>query len=97
MSRLRGWPLSIAACVLLLAACVAGPNPLVEQASAGFWRGLWQGLISPITFVISLLADGVAVYEVHNNGHWYDFGFGLGVLFALSGTGRAAARGARSR
>ncbi len=43
-------------------------------APAGFWLGLWQGLISPITFVISLFTDGVNIYEVRNTGNWYDVG-----------------------
>jgi hypothetical protein len=47
--------------------------------------GLWQGLISPITFVISLFTSEVNIYEVQNNGNWYDFGFMLGVATALGG------------
>ena len=66
--------------VLLLSSCAAGPNPAAEAAShpAGFWLGLWQGFIAPITFVISLFKDSVNMYEVNNNGNWYDFGFVLG-------------------
>jgi len=41
--------------------------------------GLWQGLISPLTFIVSLFTDDVSIYEVHNNGGWYDFGFILGI------------------
>ncbi|MGD2101154.1 MAG: hypothetical protein PVG83_02890 [Acidimicrobiia bacterium] len=73
---------------LLLAACAAGENPQVGVAAAdgdtaGFFLGLWQGFISPITFFISLFTDNVNIYEVHNNGNWYDFGFvlGAGILF----------------
>jgi hypothetical protein len=70
---------------LLLAACVAGANPQVDAGPdpAGFWLGLWQGFIAPITFVISLFTDNVNIYEVNNNGNWYDFGFvlGAGILF----------------
>jgi hypothetical protein len=74
--------------VLLLAACTAGPNPAVDVAAesgelAGFWMGLWHGVIAPITFVVSLFTDNVNLYEVHNTGNWYDFGFvlGAGILF----------------
>jgi hypothetical protein len=70
---------------LLLAACTAGVNPEVDAGPdpAGFWLGLWQGFIAPITFVISLFTDNINIYEVHNNGNWYDFGFvlGAGILF----------------
>jgi hypothetical protein len=79
----------VALLALILAACAAGPNPEVGVASdgdiAGFWLGLWQGLIAPITFFVSLFNDGVNIYEVHNNGNWYDFGFVLGAGLLLSG------------
>jgi len=70
--------------MLLLTGCTAGTNPSidmldVEGNTAGFWSGLWHGLISPVTFIISLFSDNVNVYEVYNNGNWYDFGFMLGI------------------
>ena len=67
--------------------------------AAGFWLGLWQGLISPITFLISLFNNNVNIYEVNNNGNWYNFGFMLGVAFVFSGpagSSRAVPRRARS-
>lgn len=80
---------------LLLAACAAGANPEIGTAPeggdvAGFWLGLWHGVIAPITFLISLFTDGVNIYEVHNNGNWYDFGFvlGAGILFGGGFFGR---------
>ena len=67
----------------------AEPIALADQPdAAGFWLGLWQGLISPITFLISLFDNDVNVYEVNNNGNWYDFGFMLGVATVFSGTRR---------
>ena len=86
--------------VLLLASCAAGPNDLADTARAeggdpaGFLRGLWHGVIALVTFVISLFTDSVSVYEVHNNGGWYDFGFLLGLMISLGGS---AGGGARSR
>lgn len=97
MNRARNTALLIG-CVLLLAACAAGVNPEVGTAPpdgdiAGFWMGLWHGIIAPITFVISLFTDDVNFYEVHNNGNWYDFGFvlGAGILFG-GGTGARMSR-----
>jgi hypothetical protein len=61
---------------------VAGSNSTYKQpgaSSAGFWAGLWHGIIAPITFIVSLFADGVRIYETNNNGRWYDFGFMLGI------------------
>ena len=50
---------------------------------AGFWAGLWHGLICIITFIISLFTDSVGVYEINNNGNWYNFGFVLGIIISL--------------
>ncbi len=74
--------------ILLLAGCAAGPNTVIGVPTpngdlAGFWLGLWHGIIAPITFVVSLFTNNVSMYEVHNTGRWYDFGFvlGAGILF----------------
>ncbi len=80
---------------LFLIGCAAGPNsaahtPNSDGSMAGFWFGLWHGLISPITFVISLFSDNVHFYEVHNNGGWYNFGFVLGAGILFGGSGRAS-------
>lgn len=85
---------AIAAGAFLLGACAAGVNPEMDVPApdggvAGFWLGLWHGIIAPFTFVISLFTDNVSLYEVHNNGNWYDFGFvlGAGILFGGGGLG----------
>jgi hypothetical protein len=84
--------------VLLLSSCAAGPNPALGtgEDSPGFLMGLWHGIIVFFTFVISLFNDNVSVYEVANDGNWYDFGFVLGAMIALGGGG-AGARGRRKR
>ncbi|HSU35745.1 MAG TPA: hypothetical protein VLJ88_08795 [Propionibacteriaceae bacterium] len=72
--------------LVMLSSCAAGPNALADGAgAAGFWLGLWQGLIIPITFIISLFSNQVSIYEVNNNGGWYDFGFMLGICAVFSG------------
>ena len=61
---------------------VAGPNSkfkLPNAKSAGFWVGLWHGIIASITFTVGLFTSNVKFYETNNNGRWYDFGFLLGV------------------
>jgi hypothetical protein len=89
----------LAACALLLAACAAGPNNVAHVNAAhiaGFWLGLWQGAISPVTFLVSLFNHNVNIYDVHNNGNWYNFGFMIGVSAAFSGAARSgAAAGSR--
>ncbi len=95
--------LSVLALVVLmttmLAGCAPGPNKMANTADedgvvAGFWRGLWNGVISPITFVISLFRSGVRMYNVHNNGGWYDLGFLMGVVMIFGG---GASSGKRRR
>jgi len=67
-----------------------GKNELENTANekgeiAGFGPGLWHGLIAPFAFVMSLFKDNVGVYEAHNNGKWYNFGFILGLMITLGG------------
>lgn len=74
----------------ILSSCTAGPNPVEktpdeEGKIAGFWKGLWHGLIAPITFIISIFTKSIRFYEVHNSGFWYNFGFVLGAGLFLSG------------
>jgi hypothetical protein len=81
--------------LVAVAGCTAGPNELEnspdeEEKVAGFWQGLWHGIIAPITFVVSLFSDSVGMYEAHNNGGWYNFGFLLGMSIILGGGGGAA-------
>jgi hypothetical protein len=67
---------------------VAGPNSKFQAKGAkpaGFWVGLWHGIIAPIIFLIGLFTPKVRIYEINNNGRWYDFGFVLGIGgFSLS-------------
>src|SRR5512139_2635240 len=69
-----------------------GPNPLVNQPDgqgrvARAVAGLWHGLIVPVTLVLSFFDSNVEIYEVHNAGSEYNFGFFLGeaFMFALVG------------
>ena len=69
-----------------------GPNPAVNTAAengriAGLGTGLWHGLISVVTLLISFTNPDVQMYEVHNTGPLYNLGFLLGaiLLFAILG------------
>jgi hypothetical protein len=82
--------LALLVLTMALTACAPGPNPAEKTAAAdgkiaGFWLGVWHGLISPVTFIISLFSKTVRLYEVHNSGGWYNFGFVLGAGLFLSG------------
>ena len=78
------------AALLAVSACAPGPNSLEKTAdadgkTAGFFLGLWHGFISPVTFIVSIFSRNVRLYEVHNSGTWYNFGFVLGAGLFLSG------------
>jgi hypothetical protein len=61
---------------------IAGPNSkykLPGAKPAGFWVGLWHGIVAPFIFIIGLFTPSIRVYETNNSGRWYDFGFLLGI------------------
>jgi hypothetical protein len=77
-----------------------GPNPFVNTPDgrgrvAGILLGLWHGIISPVTMVLSFVNKDVQMYEVHNDGSQYNLGYLLGVaiVFVLLG----ATAGSRRR
>ena len=77
-----------------------GPNPQVNTADArgriaGILMGLWHGIISPVTLVLSFAKPGVQMYEVHNDGSQYNLGFLLGVALVFVILGATA--GSRRR
>jgi hypothetical protein len=66
--------------LLLLASCTATQSSVPQGVETpGFWFGLWQGFIAPITFIISLFVNDLRIYAYPNSGLWYDFGFMLGI------------------
>lgn len=69
-----------------------GPNPLVNKADAqgrvaGILLGIWHGVISPVTLVVSFINPNVQMYEVHNDGSQYNLGFliGVAIVFLILG------------
>jgi hypothetical protein len=69
-----------------------GPNPQVNTSDghgrpAGVGLGIWHGVISPVTLIVSFFNPHVQMYEVHNDGSPYNAGFLLGVaiVFVLVG------------
>lgn len=63
---------------------------LSEKEPYTFLNGLWHGIISPVTFVISLFKEDVAMYAINNNGAWYNLGFLLGASMTLGGSSKAS-------
>ncbi len=95
----------IATALLALSSCAPGVNefrgtpPAVSEDGKvpGFWLGLWHGIIAPISFIVSLFNKAVNVYEVHNSGNWYNFGFIIGLSLSMGGGGGGAAMAKKRR
>ena len=86
--------------LVMISGCTPGLNELTGSANnsghvAGFLTGLWHGFISLFTFILSLFSDNIRMYEVHNNGNWYNFGYLLGVMSFFGGSGGGAGRRSR--
>lgn len=69
-----------------------GANPLVNTPDgngnvAGLLMGIWHGVISPITLIISFIEPYGQMYEVHNDGSQYNLGFlvGVALIFLILG------------
>jgi len=60
---------------------LAGPNSkyqLPGAKPAGFWAGIWHGILAPVVFFISLFNSDVSIYEM-NHKRSYNIGFILAV------------------
>ena len=89
MKRIGKWVLLAAGLLVLfsLVGCAAGTGRFTEESKAGFWIGLWHGLICVVTFVVGLFHESVRMYEPLNRGNLYDLGFLLGILIVFGGGG----------
>ena len=77
-------------CLLVLAlfvltGCYPGDGTYSADNPAGFWWGVWHGVIAIITLIGSLFSDTVTIYESYNTGFWYNLGFLLGVASPVGG------------
>lgn len=82
----------VALAAVAVAGCAAGDVRFTADTPAGFWVGLWHGMISFVTLVIGIFSDTVHVYETDNTGGWYDFGFLLGTTIIWGSGHRATPR-----
>lgn len=68
------------------------PNPLTNTPDANghiasILLGLWHGVISPVTLIMSFFNPTIQMYEVYNDGSQYNLGFllGVAVVFIILG------------
>jgi hypothetical protein len=77
--------LVIACAALFCLSGCADANTLTDVARegtnrpAGFLRGVWHGICAPLAFFGIMFGMDIGIYEVHNTGNWYNFGFLLGI------------------
>lgn len=83
--------------LLILTSCTAGNEQFTQEAPAGFWYGLWHGIISVFSLIIHIFNENVVVYERNNTGGWYDLGFLLGVICVWSGGSHATRKSAKGK
>jgi hypothetical protein len=76
--------------VVTLLGCAAGDARFSPATPAGFWAGLWHGMISLITLIIGLFSDNVGFFEPNNRGWRYEAGFWLGIVMMGGGIHRGA-------
>lgn len=79
-------PIRIAALVALTVLAGCASQPLIEPGSRGFFWGLWDGAIAPLSFLVSLFNSEVRIYAYPNSGLWYDLGFLMGLTFWAGGS-----------
>lgn len=96
----------LAAMLLILGAmvfmnCAAGNERWDQDINpghkAGFWAGLWHGMIIIVAFIVSLFTKEVTLYEVNNWGWGYNLGFLLGLCFSFFAPWRMKAMSAKHR
>jgi hypothetical protein len=79
----------ILAGVLFLALGLMGCLPSAEyhhaDRPAGFFSGIWHGWLAPLSLILQIFNDNVRIYEPHNTGWWYDFGFYMAVITGFGG------------
>ncbi len=88
----------VAAAVYIIIFHVGMPTRDLSGTPANGWLGLWQGLIIYLSFIASWFDNNIVLYQVNNNGFWYNFGYVIGLWVAIgafAGGSRARRRGHR--
>lgn len=71
--------------LLALTGCFPGSQRYTYDSPAGFFTGVWHGWIAPISLIVGFFSDHVRIYEPHNTGWWYDFGYYIAVIAGFGG------------
>jgi hypothetical protein len=72
----------VAAAIYIIVYHVGMPTRDLSGAPANFW-GLWQGLIIVLSFIASWFDNNIVLYQVHNNGFWYNLGYIIAIFISI--------------
>ena len=87
-----------AAAIYIIVFHVGMPTRDLAGEPANGWLGLWQGLIIYLSFIASWFDNNVVLYQVNNNGFWYNLGYVIGLWIAIGAfAGGSKARGRTKR
>ncbi|WP_099204040.1 hypothetical protein [Scatolibacter rhodanostii] len=70
---------------VLLTGCMPGDGANSSEKLAGFFTGIWHGWIAPFSLIGSFFKPNLSIYEVHNTGFAYDFGFYMAIISGFGG------------
>lgn len=71
--------------VLVLTGCIPGDGTHSEEKPAGFFWGIWHGWLAPLSLIIGIFRNSIRIYEVHNTGWLYDFGYYIAIISGFGG------------
>ena len=77
----------VAVAIYIIVYHVGMPTRDLSGPQANFWLGLWQGLIVFLSFIASWFDNNIVLYQVHNNGFWYNLGYIIGLIIIGAGSG----------
>ncbi len=75
----------LAGITFVLTGCVPGDGVNTASSKAGFFSGIWHGWIAPFSLIYQLFNKNISIYEVNNNGWWYNFGYYIAVISGFGG------------
>jgi len=64
---------------------------------ANLWLGIWQGFIICLSFIASWFDNNIVLYQVNNNGFWYNLGFIIGIAIPIGSGGAGGSKGRKSK
>ena len=85
MKRSLGYLLTAAAVLILLSSCLPSQVMTPGDRPAGFLFGIWHGWLAPVSLIVALFRPETTIYQAHNTGWWYDFGYYIAIISGFGG------------